>query len=609
MRRWLRIGFSLFLTVNLAIFVTVGPILALLDGPPALFSGLTQINGPLHLAVLFDPPVATPGQTITAILTLTNDTRDAAAPSIDILIPPTLTLDVTRLPIGLSLNAQANLLTWLPIVTGNGDREQIRLYFTAAFADVQQPEQPLAITMQHGAITQNLAATLWLGIPPQVTLLPLESVAVGQPITLRATLSGPGPLAQTWDLGDGRVIQAQNPTVVFPTAGLHRITVRVANPLAAATATTLLNVTAAPTAQFTTNDLTPVVGQTIQFINQSGGAGPLTYTWEFGDGAISEAQTPQHSYNQPGTYLVRLMVQNEAGVAEITQPLIVGELPIADFVVSQPITAGLPMFVQAFVDPSVTHVTWNLGDGHTAEGLTISHTYQHGGNYWVILQAHNQFGTTDVGQWVTAISGPSTIFLPLFFSGDLSGADPTEVTPDQPDNEIIITDSPPLDSGFTTAEQLLWYINEARRLHNLPPLNYSYELAIAAQQHSDDMALYGYTGHTGSDGSRPEERQAQFGFAGLYAGEVTYWGFDEVTAVVEFWVNSPAHRSMILDSRTTDVGVGYTYNPNSPSVWYWVAEFGITAPPLPEPSPETRLDFELRHPHLSRHLKPTSETA
>lgn len=617
MRRWFKTGLCLCLTLNLAMFMALGPVWAISDEPWPLFSGFSQIDGPLQLQVIFDRPVVGAGQSVTATLTLTNQSGAAAAPAVDILIPPTLALDTKQLPIGLSLNALADHLTWLPVVQSNGDNEQIQLYLTTVFADVQQPEQSLAITLQNGESVQTMEATLWLGVPPQVSLTSPAPVAVGQLVSLQASASGPGPLTQTWDLGDGRVIHAQNPTVMFPTAGSYKISVQVANPLAAASATTTLTVTDAPFAQFTADDLTPGVGQPVQFINQSGGAGPLTTAWDFGDGTTGDDLAPQHIYSQPGTYDVRLVVANSVGEAETILPIIVGDLPTADFVITESITAGLPLSAQAFTDPSVTLVSWDMGDGRTADGLTISHTYTREGNYWVTMTAHNQFGTTQVSHSVIVAPGLSTVFMPLLFSGYLSTTLPltstqvASLTPDMlPDEATIITDSPPpAGMGLTPAEHLLWYINEARRLHNLPPLTYSYELTVAAQRHSDDMGLYGYTGHTGSDDSRPENRQVQAGYTGFYAGEATFWGYDQVTAVVEFWVNSPPHRTMILNPQATDVGVGYTYNPNSPSVWYWVAEFGSTTPPVPLATTETRPDIDLRHATIPRSFENLFDSA
>ena len=59
-----------------------------------------------------------------------------------------------------------------------------------------------------------------------------------------------------------------------------------------------------------------------------------------------------------------------------------------------------------------------------------------------------------------------------------------------------------------------------------------------------------------------------------YAGEATAWGFADPRQAVEFWVNSPGHRPIILNRYTSEVGLGYTVDYVAPSVWYWTAEFG-----------------------------------
>ncbi len=610
MRKRFQGGFLLFFMLNLIIFMTLRPALAIFDEPLPLYARFNQISGPLQLDVVFDPPIIGAADSLVATLTLTNQTPDAAAPTIDILIPATVTLDTSQLPIGLSLNAQANHLIWLPVLTGQGDKEQITLHLKATFADIQHPEQNLVITLQSESSSQTLNAPFWLGVPPQVSLPQPAQVAVGQPVALQAVTSGPGPFSQTWDLGDGRTVHAQNPNVVYSLAGTYQVTVQVANPLAAAAATTTVHVVAEPSAQFSTDDTTPGVNQNIQFINASGGAGPLAFTWDFGDNITSTAIAPIHAYNQPGTYLVHLQAENTFGLAETSFSLTVGSPHVADFVINETATTGSPVTAQAFTDSTASLVTWDMGDGYTTQGLTISHTYATSGNYWVVMSAQNDFGTTQIGRWVAVTAGPSTLYLPLLSTANLTSTlyfSPTDtalITTDiLPDEVAIITqEAPPSDIGITPAEQLLWYINEARRLHNLPPLTYNYELTVAAQRHSDDMGRYGYTGHTGSDGTRPEQRQQDAGYQGTYAGEVTYWGYDQVSAVVEFWVNSPAHRNLILSTLPTDVGVSYTYNPYAPSVWYWVAEFGLTQPVIP-PTTTMRLKLEPQHADLPRHLE------
>lgn len=64
----------------------------------------------------------------------------------------------------------------------------------------------------------------------------------------------------------------------------------------------------------------------VVFDNESEGAPPLTFQWEFGDGATSTQDSPIHDYNQQGTFQVRLTVRNglnqqESAVCGITVPV------------------------------------------------------------------------------------------------------------------------------------------------------------------------------------------------------------------------------------------------------------------------------------------------
>jgi hypothetical protein len=110
------------------------------------------------------------------------------------------------------------------------------------------------------------------------------------------------------------------------------------------------------------------------------------------------------------------------------------------------------------------------------------------------------------------------------------------------------------------------------------------------------MAATKHNEHTGSDGSRPADRFLEFGYENGYAGEATAWGFADPRQAVEFWVNSPGHRPIILNRYANDVGLGYEVDYTAPSVWYWTAEFGnvsasADAPVLRVQAPESGLEI------------------
>jgi hypothetical protein len=158
---------------------------------------------------------------------------------------------------------------------------------------------------------------------------------------------------------------------------------------------------------------------------------------------------------------------------------------------------------------------------------------------------------------------------------------------------------------LTQEEKLLAYINQAREMNGLSPVTYNYEVSLAAQAHTVDMATNGFGGipgtaeftpHTGSDGASPALRLQRTDYPGGYGAEATAWGFQSAIEPVEFWLNNPPHRRIILNPYVDEVGVAYAINIDAPNIWYWTAVFAsmslpvvevpeVVATPAPNPTP------------------------
>ncbi len=555
--------------------------------PTAVFSqtvsgeGEAHIYGNVQLDLLLSRPAGQPGDVIDLTVTLTNHSQATISPAVDLQLPPGVRPATMLFPAGLSLNLQAGALNWLPVTLANGGTNTFSLPLRLDTADIATPTQQVTAVLRHNDQEQTAAAALWIGVLPQVSsIISPPQVAVGQPFQLRAVTAGSGPFAQLWHLGDGRRVETKDPVVLFSAAGIYEVSVEVSNPLGTAVERHTISVVPHPAAQFAVSDATAGVGQTITFINQSGGAGPLTYTWDFGDGNTAVDATPNHTYTAPGTYLVHLTVQNAFGQSEAYWPVTVGLPPSADMFVPERIPAGQAFQVQGFGDASISRFEWSMGDGRSYEGPVVEHSYSRMGDVYVTLVASNDFGSTQIGRWLTIDPGVLHLYLPIIMN--LLGP----YDPALPENSVgidlpeVALEAPfvlrpmAVPPGSSPAEQLLLYINEARRQFELAPLNLMPQLSSAAQEHAIDMARFAYTGHTGADGSTPAERLMQFGYSGGYAGEATAWGFEYPHQAVAFWVNSPAHRRVILNAAATEVGVGFSFDFNSPSIWYWTAEFG-----------------------------------
>ena len=263
----------------------------------------------------------------------------------------------------------------------------------------------------------------WSAIPPQVNSLVIPAqVSVGLPFQLRADLSGPGPIAQSWQLGDGRQVDVSNPVVVYPAPGMYDVTLTANNALAAATATRRITVIPHPTAQFKVDDASPGVGQIVTFINESGGEAPITYQWDFGDGSTSTETNPTHQYAAPGTYPASLTIENAYGRSNAFWAITVGQPPTAEMILGDLARTGQPVMAQAVGDASVTAFQWDMGDGRTIEGAQISHMYYMPGDYYVTLTAVNEYGRTQISRWLRVEPGVLSIFLPIVPKADLEAA-------------------------------------------------------------------------------------------------------------------------------------------------------------------------------------------
>jgi PKD repeat protein len=153
----------------------------------------------------------------------------------------------------------------------------------------------------------------------------------------------------------------------------------------------------APVANFNALYAYNTVPATVAFRDLSSGTTPLTYAWEFGDGATSTEQNPSHTYIRQGLYTIKLTVTNAYGSSsEIKNDYIaIGLAPQADFT-GQPTAGNTPLTVE-FTDRSTGHPTswaWTFGDGKDSSEQNPVHTYYSNGEFSVTLTASNDYGSS-----------------------------------------------------------------------------------------------------------------------------------------------------------------------------------------------------------------------
>lgn len=218
-----------------------------------------------------------------------------------------------------------------------------------------------------------------------------SNVCFGEEVTF--TDQSVGATAWVWDFGDGSPTSTQqNPSHLYAGAGTYTVTLTVYNSSACFhVSSQAVTVKPKPIASFTAD--TVCWGSATSFSDQSVGA--TTWLWDFGDTYGSTLQNPQHTYAQPGTYLVSLIVTNAQGCKDTLQkPVVVHPRPTAGFTYD---TACALRPLQ-FTDTSqgiVTFWLWDFGDGSQSTLQNPVHIYAAGGTYTVTLIVGNGVGCTD----------------------------------------------------------------------------------------------------------------------------------------------------------------------------------------------------------------------
>ncbi len=137
--------------------------------------------------------------------------------------------------------------------------------------------------------------------------------------------------------------------------------------------------------------------------------------------------------------------------------------------------------------------------------------------------------------------------------------------------------NPTGNPGFES--EILSLINAERTANGLPAYASQGKLKAAALAHSTDMACNGFFSHTGSNGSKDEDRVTAQDYDWTSVEE-NIFGIGDTSAAApqlafNFWMASPPNQANILLDDFTDIGIGYTYEPSSPFGGYFTVVFAL----------------------------------
>ena len=215
-----------------------------------------------------------------------------------------------------------------------------------------------------------------------------------------------------------------------------------------------------------------------------------------------------------------------------------------------------------------------FGLRENGQGTDVITDFQDGVDLMQLPDGVTEFRVENNGSNLTQI----TVVATGEVIAQLEGIQPAEITLDDFVNAQIFNTSQPIALPENLINRVVQLSNEFRAENGLSPLSLNSQLGMAAEGHSEDMALQDFFDHLAPDGSDVGDRILDVGYDYSRAGENIGAGYSTPEAVVEGWINSPGHRANLLNPDFTEIGVGYYFLENDTGTenWnhYWTQVFG-----------------------------------
>jgi PKD repeat protein len=225
-------------------------------------------------------------------------------------------------------------------------------------------------------------------------------------VNVVASVSDPDgdTLSYAWDFGDGVTATGASAAHDYTTSGTYTITLVVDDGHGGVLHRDhMVTANAVPSGDFNANVNAMHVDVVASVSDPDGD--PISFSWDFGDGATATGAAASHDYTTSGSYTITLVADDgHGGTVTLQHAVTVNAVPTGDFTV---VATGLHVDLVATgldTDGDTLVYTWDFGDGTAAAGAVTAHDYAAAGSYTITLTIDDGHGAVTTVQHSVSVS-------------------------------------------------------------------------------------------------------------------------------------------------------------------------------------------------------------